>query len=113
MTEMFGIARSRLEPRISRTPSRTHILIRVLDGVLDGLLEHSCCCPRHLEVERARGIHRHRTRAARQRTAVLHGGAARLNLARGLRCPICDAPTPRIAQGEGEELELDRLELED
>jgi hydrogenase nickel incorporation protein HypA/HybF len=53
-----------------------------------------------LEIERiaARGI------------CVNHGEIA-LELARGLRCPICDAPTPNITQGE--ELELDTLELED
>ena len=38
-------------------------------------------------------------------------GEIKLELSRGLRCPICDAPTPTITQGE--ELELDTLELED
>ncbi|MFN3267097.1 MAG: hydrogenase maturation nickel metallochaperone HypA [Deinococcales bacterium] len=37
-------------------------------------------------------------------------GAVLLNLQRGIRCPICDLPTPEIL--EGEELELDCLELE-
>ena len=29
---------------------------------------------------------------------------------RGLRCPLCDAPTPTLLQGD--ELELDGLELQ-
>ncbi len=37
-------------------------------------------------------------------------GTVTLNLQRGIRCPICDAPTPQIITGE--ELELDSLELE-
>ena len=37
-------------------------------------------------------------------------GRVELNLQRGLRCPICDAPTPQLLQGD--ELELDELELE-
>ena len=37
-------------------------------------------------------------------------GRVELNLQRGLRCPICDAPTPELLQGD--ELELDELELE-
>jgi hydrogenase nickel incorporation protein HypA/HybF len=37
-------------------------------------------------------------------------GPVLLDLRRGLRCPICDRPTPEIIQGE--ELELDTLELE-
>ena len=37
-------------------------------------------------------------------------GRVELNLQRGLRCPLCDAPTPRLLQGD--ELELDELELE-
>jgi hydrogenase nickel incorporation protein HypA/HybF len=39
----------------------------------------------------------------------LHG-RVELNLQRGLRCPVCDAPTPELWQGD--ELELDELELE-
>ncbi len=39
----------------------------------------------------------------------LHG-RVELNLQRGLRCPICDAPTPELLQGD--ELELDGLELD-
>ena len=38
-----------------------------------------------------------------------HGKVA-LALQRGLRCPLCDAPTPQLLQGD--ELELDELELE-
>ena len=37
-------------------------------------------------------------------------GRVELNLQRGLRCPLCDAPTPQLLQGD--ELELDELELE-
>ncbi|MGY2894206.1 hydrogenase maturation nickel metallochaperone HypA/HybF [Deinococcus sp. UYEF24] len=37
-------------------------------------------------------------------------GRVELNLQRGLRCPSCDAPTPELLQGD--ELELDSLELE-
>ncbi|WP_424951540.1 hydrogenase maturation nickel metallochaperone HypA [Deinococcus sp.] len=40
----------------------------------------------------------------------LHG-RVELNLRRGLRCPHCDAPTPELLQGD--ELELDELELAD
>ena len=39
----------------------------------------------------------------------LHG-RVELNLQRGLRCPFCDAPTPGLLQGD--ELELDEVELE-
>ncbi|GGJ27492.1 hydrogenase maturation nickel metallochaperone HypA/HybF [Deinococcus roseus] len=34
-----------------------------------------------------------------------------LNLAKGIRCPICDAPIVQLFSGE--ELELDQLELEE
>lgn len=37
-------------------------------------------------------------------------GRVELKLTRGLRCPICDAPTPELLQGD--ELELDELELQ-
>ena len=37
-------------------------------------------------------------------------GAVTLETARGLRCPVCGAPTPRLL--EGDELELDELELD-
>lgn len=37
-------------------------------------------------------------------------GPVRLELARGLRCPLCDSPTPKLLQGD--ELELDALELD-
>ncbi|WP_240741681.1 hydrogenase maturation nickel metallochaperone HypA [Deinococcus sp. KSM4-11] len=37
-------------------------------------------------------------------------GPVTLDVTRGLRCPHCDAPTPRLVQGD--ELELDELELE-
>ena len=37
-------------------------------------------------------------------------GPVTLELSRGLRCPLCDAPTPRLL--EGDELELDELELQ-
>ena len=37
-------------------------------------------------------------------------GEVELELRRGLRCPLCDTPTPQLLQGD--ELELDRLELE-
>ena len=37
-------------------------------------------------------------------------GEVLLDLQRGIRCPICDLPTPQIIAGE--ELELDSLELE-
>jgi hydrogenase nickel incorporation protein HypA/HybF len=36
-------------------------------------------------------------------------GEVTLEIQKGLRCPICDTPTPSIVQGE--ELELDTLEL--
>jgi hydrogenase nickel incorporation protein HypA/HybF len=36
-------------------------------------------------------------------------GPVELELMRGLRCPLCDAPTPKLLQGD--ELELDELEL--
>ncbi|SMB78729.1 hydrogenase maturation nickel metallochaperone HypA [Deinococcus hopiensis] len=36
-------------------------------------------------------------------------GPVELNLMRGLRCPICGAPTPALLQGD--ELELAELEL--
>jgi hydrogenase nickel incorporation protein HypA/HybF len=36
-------------------------------------------------------------------------GEVRLEIAKGLRCPICNTSTPSIVQGE--ELELDTLEL--
>ncbi|AWN24152.1 hydrogenase nickel incorporation protein HypA [Deinococcus irradiatisoli] len=36
-------------------------------------------------------------------------GPVELELARGLRCPTCGAPTPQLLQGD--ELELDELEL--
>lgn len=49
-------------------------------------------------------------RVAAKGMCVNHGEIT-LELSRGLRCPICDAPTPTITQGE--ELELDTLELED
>jgi len=42
-------------------------------------------------------------------------GRVELELTRGLRCPVCDAPTPQLLQGdelELEGLELDELELE-
>ena len=38
-------------------------------------------------------------------------GEVELDLGQGLRCPICGRPTPEIVQGE--ELELDTLELEE
>ena len=38
----------------------------------------------------------------------LHGRVA-LELQRGLHCPVCDAPTPELLQGD--ELELDAVEL--
>ncbi|MDX2005578.1 MAG: hydrogenase maturation nickel metallochaperone HypA [Meiothermus sp.] len=38
-------------------------------------------------------------------------GEVEIRLERGLRCPLCGRPTPRIVQGE--ELELDTLELEE
>ena len=37
-------------------------------------------------------------------------GPVTLDLARGLRCPVCGAPTPQLLQGD--ELELDTLEFE-
>lgn len=37
-------------------------------------------------------------------------GPVELELQRGLRCPLCGAPTPRLLQGD--ELELDQLELD-
>ena len=37
-------------------------------------------------------------------------GPVTLELTRGLRCPLCDAPTPTLL--EGDELELDELVLE-
>ena len=37
-------------------------------------------------------------------------GPVELQLALGLRCPVCDLPTPTLLQGD--ELELDELELE-
>jgi hydrogenase nickel incorporation protein HypA/HybF len=36
-------------------------------------------------------------------------GVVTLEIQKGLRCPICNTPTPSIVQGE--ELELDTLEL--
>ena len=36
-------------------------------------------------------------------------GPVTLDLQRGLRCPVCDLPTPTLLQGD--ELELDELEL--
>ena len=39
----------------------------------------------------------------------LHG-RVELELQRGLRCPLCGAPTPKLLQGD--ELELDEVELE-
>ncbi|WP_216326391.1 hydrogenase maturation nickel metallochaperone HypA [Deinococcus aestuarii] len=36
-------------------------------------------------------------------------GPVELDVTRGLRCPLCDAPTPTLLQGD--ELELDELEL--
>lgn len=36
-------------------------------------------------------------------------GPVELELTRGLRCPICDQPTPTLLQGD--ELELDEVEL--
>ncbi|WP_425146087.1 hydrogenase maturation nickel metallochaperone HypA [Deinococcus sp.] len=36
-------------------------------------------------------------------------GPVELDLMRGLRCPVCNAPTPKLLQGD--ELELDELEL--
>ena len=36
-------------------------------------------------------------------------GAVALELTRGLRCPVCDRPTPTLLQGD--ELELDEVEL--
>lgn len=39
----------------------------------------------------------------------LHG-RVELELQCGLRCPVCDAPTPQLLQGD--ELELDEVELE-
>jgi len=38
-------------------------------------------------------------------------GPVTLEPTRGLRCPICGAPTPRLL--EGDELELDELEIEE
>ena len=38
-------------------------------------------------------------------------GPVQLDLMSGLRCPICGAPTPKLVQGD--ELELDELELAD
>ena len=37
-------------------------------------------------------------------------GRVELELTRGLRCPVCGTPTPQLLQGD--ELELDALELE-
>lgn len=37
-------------------------------------------------------------------------GPVELDLRRGLRCPLCDLPTPTLLQGD--ELELDELELD-
>ena len=37
-------------------------------------------------------------------------GPVELKLTRGLRCPLCNAPTPQLLQGD--ELELDEVELE-
>lgn len=37
-------------------------------------------------------------------------GPVTLNLRRGLRCPLCELPTPTLLQGD--ELELDELELD-
>ncbi|MFK7602942.1 hydrogenase maturation nickel metallochaperone HypA [Deinococcus sp. SM5_A1] len=36
-------------------------------------------------------------------------GPVTLELSKGLRCPICDLPTPKLL--EGDELELDELEI--
>ena len=36
-------------------------------------------------------------------------GPVTLELTRGLRCPVCGAPTPRLLQGD--ELELDEVEI--
>ncbi|WP_412030261.1 hydrogenase maturation nickel metallochaperone HypA [Deinococcus yunweiensis] len=36
-------------------------------------------------------------------------GPVTLDVTRGLRCPVCDTPTPTLLQGD--ELELDALEL--
>ena len=37
-------------------------------------------------------------------------GTVTLEIQKGLRCPVCNTPTPNIVQGE--ELELDTLEIE-
>lgn len=36
-------------------------------------------------------------------------GPVTLELSKGLRCPLCDLPTPKLLQGD--ELELDELEI--
>ena len=52
----------------------------------------------HLSIERVPGI-----------GECPQHGPVHLELRRGLRCPQCGAPTPRLLQGD--ELELDSLEL--
>jgi hydrogenase nickel incorporation protein HypA/HybF len=63
------------------------------DSTLGTVCENS-----KLEIERVKAI-----------AICPNHGEVTLELQKGLRCPICNTPTPSIVQGE--ELELDTLEL--
>lgn len=63
------------------------------DSTLGTICENS-----KLEIERVKAI----------AICPTHGEVT-LELQKGLRCPVCNTPTPNIVQGE--ELELDTLEL--
>ena len=63
------------------------------DSTLGTICENS-----KLEIERVKAI-----------AVCPNHGKVTLELQKGLRCPICNTPTPQILQGE--ELELDTLEL--
>jgi hydrogenase nickel incorporation protein HypA/HybF len=56
------------------------------------------CESSKLEIERVKAI-----------GICANHGQVTLELQKGLRCPVCNMPTPNIVQGE--ELELDTLEL--
>lgn len=74
------------------------VIPEALEFAWDDSIKNTICEGAILEIERVKA----------KAICPTHGEVT-LEMIKGLRCPICNTPTPSIVQGE--ELELDTLEL--
>jgi hydrogenase nickel incorporation protein HypA/HybF len=81
-----------------RVGELSSVIPEALEFAWDDSTVGTICENSTLEIERVKAI-----------AVCPNHGEVLLELQKGLRCPICNTPTPSIVQGE--ELELDTLEL--